>query len=161
MLKEEDKIFKNLYNELGWKIEDSVILAEKLSEHGVDVVDCSAGGIATAPLFRVHDSGKPLKTNMDRGPGFQVPYASKVKEEAKIKTMAVGVIVDPQQAESILVEEKADLIALGRQHLFNPFWTNQAREIANQNKDFKEWPQQYRWWLSKWKSALSDINEKP
>ena len=59
------------------------------------------------------------------------------------------------------IEEKADLIALGRQHLFNPFWTNQARELANQNQDFKEWPQQYRWWLSKWKSALSDINEKP
>ena len=59
------------------------------------------------------------------------------------------------------IEEKADLIALGRQHLFNPFWTNQARERTNQNKDFMEWPQQYRWWLSKWKSALSDINEKP
>ena len=73
----------------------------------------------------------------------------------------MGLIRTYDFANFILQEEKADLIALGRQHLFNPFWTNQAREIANQNKDFKEWPQQYRWWLSKWKSALSDIDEKP
>ena len=73
----------------------------------------------------------------------------------------MGLIRTYEFANSILQEEKADLIALGRQHLFNPFWTNQAREIANKNEDFSEWPQQYRWWLSKWKSALSDINEKP
>ena len=84
-----------------------------------------------------------------------------IKKEVDIRTQAVGLIRTYDFANSILQEEKADLIALGRQHLFNPFWTNQVREIANQNQDFKEWPQQYRWWLSKWKSALSEINEKP
>ena len=136
-------------SDVGWKIEDSVILAEKLSKHGVDVVDCSAGGIATAPLFRVHDSGKPLKTNMDRGPGFQVPYASQVKEEAKIKTMAVGVIVDPQQAENILVEEKADLIAMGRELMYNPFWPLHAAQTLNADPEFKLWPEQYRWGVNR------------
>ena len=59
------------------------------------------------------DKGKPLKNNLSRGLGFQVPYADEVKKKADIKTMAVGVIVDPHQAEAILVEEKADLIANG------------------------------------------------
>ena len=57
--------------ENGWEIDDSVILSKKLEEHGVDVVDCSAGGISGAPLFRVNNKGKPLKTNMDRGLVFK------------------------------------------------------------------------------------------
>ena len=68
----------------------------------MDVIDCSAGGISGAPLFRVNKSGKPMKTNMDRGPGFQVPFAEKVKKGSGMKTMAVGVIVDPHQAEQVL-----------------------------------------------------------
>ena len=133
----------------GWKIEDSVILAKKLSEHGVDVVDCSSGGIAGAPLFRVDDAGKPLKTNMGRGPGFQVPYADRVKRDAKIKTMAVGVIVDPEQAENILLEEKADLIAMGRELMYNPFWPLHAAQTLKADLNFDMWPEQYRWGVNR------------
>ncbi len=136
----------------GWSIEDSVKFCHILKEQGVDVVDCSSGG---------NSSKGATASGQKRKSGFQVPFAAKIKKEVGIRTQAVGLIRTYDFANSILQEEKADLIALGRQHLFNPFWTNQAREIANQNKDFKEWPHQYRWWLSKWKSALSDINEKP
>ena len=136
----------------GWTIEDSINFCHILKEQGVDVVDCSSGG---------NSSKGATASGQKRKSGFQVPFAAKIKKEVGIKTQAVGLIRTFDFANTILQEEKADLIALGRQHLFNPFWTNQAREIANQNKDFKEWPQQYRWWLSKWKSALSEINEKP
>ena len=139
----------NIYSENGWEIDDSVILARKLEEHGVDVVDCSAGGISGAPLFRVNNSGKPMKTNMDRGPGFQVPYADKVKNEAGIKTMAVGVIVDPNQAEEILQSDKADLIAVGRELMYNPFWALHAAQALNADPEFAMWPEQYKWGVNR------------
>ena len=135
--------------ENGWEIDDSVVLAKKLEEHGVDVVDCSAGGISGAPLFRVNNSGKPMKTNMDRGPGFQVPYADKVKNEAGIKTMAVGVIVDPNQAEEILQSNKADLIAVGRELMYNPFWALHAAQALNADPEFSMWPPQYKWGVNR------------
>ena len=135
--------------ENGWEIDDSVILSKKLEEHGVDVVDCSAGGISGAPLFRVNNKGKPLKTNMDRGPGFQVPYAEKVKNEAGIKTMAVGVIVDPHQAEQILQENKADLIAVGRELMYNPFWALHAAQALKADPEFSMWPEQYKWGVNR------------
>ena len=135
--------------ENGWEIEDSVILAKKLEEHGVDVVDCSAGGISGAPLFRVNKSGKPLKNNLARGPGFQVPYAEKVKKDAGIKTMAVGVIVDPNQAEQILQEEKADLIAIGRELMYNPFWALHAAQALKADPEFEMWPEQYKWGVNR------------
>ena len=136
----------------GWTIEDSIQFCHFLKEQGVDVVDCSSGG---------NSSKGATASGQKRTSGFQVPFAEKIKKEVGIKTQAVGLIRTFEFANSILQEKKADLIALGRQHLFNPFWTNQARELANQNRDFEEWPQQYRWWLTKWKSVLNDINEKP
>ena len=74
----------------GWTIEDSVALAKELRARGVDVVDCSAGGIAGAPAFRAHDNGQPLKSRGERPPGFQVPYAERVRRDSGIATMAVG-----------------------------------------------------------------------
>ena len=136
----------------GWTIEDSVQFCHFLKEQGVDVIDCSSGG---------NSSKGATASGQKRVSGFQVPFAEKIKKEVGIKTQAVGLIRTFDFANSILQEEKADLIALGRQHLFNPFLTNQARELANQNRDFEECPQQYRWWLTKWKAALNDINEKP
>ena len=107
----------------GWTIEDSINFCHILKEQGVDVVDCSSGG----------NSSKGATTSgQKRKSGFQVPFAAKIKKEVGIKTQAVGLIRTFDFANTILQEEKADLIALGRQHLFNPFWTNQAREIANQ-----------------------------
>lgn len=129
----------------GWSLDDSVILARELAARGVDIVDCSGGGIAGAPHFRSSDSGAPLKTSRDRPPGFQVPYAEKIRREAGVKSMAVGVITDPHQAEAILADGRADLVALGRELMYNPFWPLHAAEALGCDPDFKLWPDQYGW----------------
>ena len=129
----------------GWSLEDSIILASNLKKQGVDVIDCSSGGIEGAPRFRVDDQGKTLKTNLSRGLGFQVPYANKIRKSADIKTMAVGVIVNPHQAEEILINGQADLIAMGRELMYNPFWPLHAAQTLNSDPEFKLWPNQYRW----------------
>lgn len=129
----------------GWNIEDSISLAAALKERGVDVVDCSAGGITGAPAFRAQDDGKPLPQSGQRPLGFQVPYAEAIRSEAEIKTMAVGRIVDPRQAEDILVNGQADLVALGRELMHDPFWALHAAEALNEPDAFRLWPEQYRW----------------
>ena len=86
-----------------------------------------------------------MASPLDRGLGFQVPYAERVKAESDIKTMAVGLIVDPQQAEDILVEGRADLVALGRELMFNPFWALHAAQALDHDPNFKMWPDQYAW----------------
>ena len=128
----------------GWKIEDTVALAKELKARGVDVVDCSAGGISGAPAFRAKDDGSPAKGG-DRPLGFQVPYAEQVRREAGIKTMAVGRIVEARQAEAILAEDRADLIAIGRELMYDPFWTLHAAEILDEENAQAGWPDQYRW----------------
>ena len=129
----------------GWSIEDSVVLAGELAARGVDVIDCSAGGILGAPLFRAANDGKPLSASGQRPLGFQVPYAHQVRHEAGVKTMAVGRIVDPQQAEDILSQGRADLIAIGRELMHDPFWTLHAAEALGMDDAFALWPDQYRW----------------
>ena len=135
--------------ENGWDITDSVNLAEILTNSGVDVVDCSSGGISGRPRFAAKDDGSVLKNNLERGLGFQVPYADKIKNEVDIKTMAVGVIVDPQQAESILMGNKADFIAMGRELMYNPFWPLHAAQELNADPEYKMWPEQYRWGVNR------------
>ena len=129
----------------GWTMDDSVALSSALFEVGIDVVDCSSGGINGAPRFRSDDGGKPLTVSSARKPGFQVPFADRIKNETDMKTMAVGVIVDPDQAEAIISEGRADLVALGREIMHNPFWPLHAAEHFGVDPDFKQWPKQYAW----------------
>ena len=129
----------------GWEIEDSVVLSRELAALGVDVIDCSAGGIAGAPAFRAGDDGMPLKSSGDRPLGFQVPYAEAVRREAGVKTMAVGRIVDARQSEDILQADQADLIGIGRELMYNPFWALHAAEALEAETAFDLWPDQYRW----------------
>ncbi len=129
----------------GWTIEDSINLSEILSTVGVDVIDCSSGGIIGRPRFAIDEKGEPLKKNTDRGLGFQVPLAHEIKNKVNIKTMAVGVIIEPNQAEAILKTKQADLIALGRELMYNPFWPLHAAQELKVDPDFKMWPDQYRW----------------
>ena len=136
----------------GWTLSDSVIFAKKLKELGVDVIDCSSGG---------NSAKGATNSGSKRVSGFQVPFSEQIKKEVGIKTQAVGLIRDYDFANSILVDGKADLVALGRQHLFDPYWTNHAREYFGKTKNFQDWPTQYSWWLNNWKKALSDINESP
>jgi 2,4-dienoyl-CoA reductase-like NADH-dependent reductase (Old Yellow Enzyme family) len=129
----------------GWTMDDSVQLACELEKNGVDVVDCSSGGVAGAPRFRMDDVGKPLTTSSARAPGFQVPYAERIKNETDLLSMAVGVIIDPHQAESIIADGRADLVALGREIMHDPFWPLHAAEALGADPDFKMWPPQYAW----------------
>lgn len=134
----------------GWEIEDSIELARKLKEIGVDVIDCSSGGNLVAGA---------TNSNLKREPGYQAEFARRIKAEVGIRTEAVGLIRTPELAEELLQKNYADLIAIGRQALFNPFWPHQAAEQMGLNESFADWPHQYTWWLSKWKSGLTANGE--
>lgn len=129
----------------GWTMDDSVALSKELGAAGIDVVDCSSGGIQGAPRFRIDDNGSALKQSSAREPGFQVPYATRIKNETSLKSMAVGVIIDPHQAEAIIQEGQADLVALGREIMYDPFWPLHAAQALNADPDFNLWPPQYKW----------------
>jgi 2,4-dienoyl-CoA reductase-like NADH-dependent reductase (Old Yellow Enzyme family) len=131
----------------GWSIEDSVAFAKNLKVIGVDVVDCSSGGIQGSATAAT-------KTLLQRVPGFQIPFAEKVRKGASIKTMAVGLILTPQQAEEALQTGRADLIAIGREALYDPNWPQHAARALGVDPDYKLWPEQYGWWLTRRESVL-------
>jgi 2,4-dienoyl-CoA reductase-like NADH-dependent reductase (Old Yellow Enzyme family) len=82
-----------------------------------------------------------------------------VKRQAGIHTMAVGLILDGPQAEAILQAGDADLIAIGRQALFDPFWALHAAQELGCDADFAMWTPEYGWWLDKRKNNLVDIKK--
>ncbi|WP_298859879.1 NADH:flavin oxidoreductase/NADH oxidase [uncultured Sulfitobacter sp.] len=123
----------------GWSLDDTVVLASALKRIGVDVMDCSSSGIAGSAT-----TGAPSK----RQPSFQVPYAERVRKEAQMTTMAVGLITHAQQAEDILAESRADLIAIGREALVNPMWALHAARDLGHDTTFETWPEQSGWWLA-------------
>lgn len=94
----------------GLELDETIILAQKLKAAGVDLIDCSSGGI-TGASGRAH--AKP-------SPGYLVPYAEEIRRAAEIPTMAVGLIKTARQAEAIIADGQADLVALGRQMLDDP-----------------------------------------
>ena len=142
----------------GWSLDDSVLLCERMSRLGVDVVDCSSGGIGGAPRFRCDDSGKPLTSDSARTPGFQVPFARRMREQTDIKSMAVGVIIDPQQAEDILQSGGADLVALGREIMYDPFWPLHAAAALGVDPEFSMWPEQYAWAVDR-RAQIKRLNQ--
>jgi 2,4-dienoyl-CoA reductase-like NADH-dependent reductase (Old Yellow Enzyme family) len=97
----------------GWQIEDSIALAKLLKAEGVDLIDCSSGGV-------VPDAKIEVK------PGYQALFAEKVRHGAGIATAAVGFITEPQQAEEIVGGGKADIVLLARQMLVDPYWPAHA-----------------------------------
>lgn len=123
----------------GWSLEDSIVLSRELASCGVDVIDCSSGGLT--------EETRALP--VPRGLGFQVPFAERIRREAKIKTQAVGMIVDAHQAETILAEGKADLIALGREALFDPYWAHHAALSLGADPAYAHWPVRHGVWLAK------------
>lgn len=125
-------------DDAGWDISHSVTLAKSLKDVGVDVFDCSSGGIQVARS----ESNRP-------GPGYQVKYSGALRNEANVATMAVGLIVEPEQAEEILVSGQADLVALGREFLYNPNWPLHAARKLRVEKPFAILPQNYEYWLQK------------
>lgn len=135
----------------GWTMDDTVAYAKALKPIGIDVLDCSSGG-----LF-----GSATAARVKRSWGFQVPYAERVRREVGMKTMAVGLIIDPFLAEEILQQGKADLIAIAREALANPSWPQMA-EIALGRKPsdaMDDWPVQYGWWLKHRERTFEQIRE--
>ena len=132
----------------GWSIEDSVALARELKALGVDVIDCSSGGLM----------GSATAARVKRGPGFQVPFAERIRREAGVQTMAVGLILDGAQGEQILQSRQADLIAIGREALHNPNWPLHAEMQLECHGEFESWPEQYGWWLDKRQKSMAANN---
>jgi 2,4-dienoyl-CoA reductase-like NADH-dependent reductase (Old Yellow Enzyme family) len=113
----------------GWTPDDTVRFARDLQAHGIDLLDVSTGG--NAPRVRI-----------PTGPGYQAPFAARVKAETTLPAAAVGLITDVEQAEKILANCEADAVLLGRELLHNPSWAQHAaRELGATVRV----PDQYGW----------------
>jgi 2,4-dienoyl-CoA reductase-like NADH-dependent reductase (Old Yellow Enzyme family) len=108
--------------------DEIVVVARELEARGVDLVDCSSGGSAPVAPPQI-------------GPGYQVPFAEKVRREAGLATAAVGLITTPELADEIVRNGRADLVAMGRELLRHPYWPLDAARTLGQEI---EWPRQYR-----------------
>jgi len=122
----------------GWTPEDAVVYARELKRIGLDFICVSSG--ATVPQARI-----PV------APGFQVGFSDKIRKEAGIKTRAVGMIADAEQAEEILASGKADMVAMARAILDNPRWVWHAAERFGVKIDYP--PQYARVHPSLWPGA--------
>jgi 2,4-dienoyl-CoA reductase-like NADH-dependent reductase (Old Yellow Enzyme family) len=120
-----------------WDIDDTIVLAKELKARGVDVIDCSSGGI----------DGPLTLAVVPRVPGYHVPYAERIRREAAIPTMAVGLITEAQQAEGYLAEGRCDLIALARELMWNPNWPAHAAQALRLGDPLDLLPPSYAWWL--------------
>jgi 2,4-dienoyl-CoA reductase-like NADH-dependent reductase (Old Yellow Enzyme family) len=111
-----------------WTMEQTVTLSRRLAEAGADLIDCSSGGVST-------------DQQVDAGPGYNTPFAARVREQAGVPTGAVGEITSAAQAEHVIRSGQADLVLMARELLRRPYFPLEAagelgREI--------EWPKQYR-----------------
>lgn len=133
----------------GWTLDDTVAYAKALKARGVDLIDCSSGGLV----------GSATAARVKRTWGFQVPYAERVRREAGLMSMAVGLIVDPAHAEDILQKEQADLIAIAREGLVNPCWPQMAEVALGRQvtEALDDWTIQYGWWLKLRERTIADI----
>ena len=111
----------------GWRAEDTVALAHHLSSVGVDLIDCSSGGISPGIAIPA-------------GPGYQVPFAQRIKDTVPMLTAAVGFITSPAQADQIIRTEQADLVLLAREMLRDPYWPLHAARALGRDI---VWPNQY------------------
>jgi 2,4-dienoyl-CoA reductase-like NADH-dependent reductase (Old Yellow Enzyme family) len=111
----------------GWTADDSLELARRLRNHGVDLIDVSSGG--QVPHVKI-----PI------GPGYQVPFAARIKREAEISTAAVGLITEATQADAIIANGEADMVLLAREMLRDPYWPLHAAAALG---EAASWPVQY------------------
>ena len=121
------RISSSDWSEQGWTIEDSVALSRRLKELAVDLVDCSSGGILP-------------KAAIPLGPGYQVPFAERIRRDAGILTGAVGMITTAQQADTIIRSGQADAVLLAREFLRDPYFPLHA---AHELRQDIAWPNQY------------------
>ena len=111
----------------GWDLDQSITLARALKPVGVDLIDASSGALVPGAVMPI-------------APGYQVPFAAAIRQQAEIPTAAVGLITEPDQAEAIIKSGQADLVFLAREMLRDPYWPlNAARALGHDLK----WPVQY------------------
>jgi 2,4-dienoyl-CoA reductase-like NADH-dependent reductase (Old Yellow Enzyme family) len=127
---------------VGWQLEDSIAYAKELKKLGIDMIDCSSGG------FKL-----PAENNLvARTTGFQLPFSEAIRKEAGLPTMGVGLIRTGEEAAIALEDGRADLIALGRELLWNPNWPMQIAAEHDEANGWKLMPPQYGWWLRRRKA---------
>jgi 2,4-dienoyl-CoA reductase-like NADH-dependent reductase (Old Yellow Enzyme family) len=131
----------------GWTLEETVVFARELKALGVDLVDCSSGGIG----------GSATMNRLARSPGFQVPFAERVRREAGIPTIAVGLIMSPEMAADIIDAGQADLVAIGREALVDPNWPCVAGTKLQPERGYNDWPAPNNWWLEKRAQILKTV----
>ena len=134
----------------GATIEDNIQLTKSLKIAGVDVIDCSSGGI----------TGSPVLTKSKIIPGFQVPYSEKIKKEAEISSMAVGAIINADQANEIILNKRADLVAMGRELLADTQWVYKAATHFKLENAKSFLPDSYSFYLSR-RDDFLDRSAKP
>jgi 2,4-dienoyl-CoA reductase-like NADH-dependent reductase (Old Yellow Enzyme family) len=111
----------------GWTVKDSVALAKMLKPLGVDLIDCSSGGLVSYAKIPV-------------GAGYQVPFSTEIRRDAEVLTGAVGMITDAMQADQIIRNGEADVVVMAREFLRDPYWALHAAAKVHQEI---EWPEQY------------------
>ena len=128
----------------GLELQDTIALARELKLAGIDVVDCSAGGMA----------GPATLSTARITPGYLVPYAEAIRREASVATMAVGAIIDPRQAEAIISGGKADLVAIAREMMADANWPYRAALQLEIEKPHAVLPPQYAFYLERREAVL-------
>lgn len=115
------------WSEGGWDVEQSIVFARRARDLGADLIDVSSGALVP-------------KADIPVGKNYQVPFARRIRHEAEIRTGAVGLITDPQQANEIVTGGDADLVFLGRQLLREPYWALRAQKELDEEP---RWPLPY------------------
>ncbi len=131
----------------GVEPENAMATAAALKNEGVDIIDCSSGGIG----------GKERPRRMKIEQGFQVPFAQRIRKEAEIATMAVGFLWDEQLCEDLISSGKADMVAMARELLDDPNWPLHAAAKLAADENHRAWPIESGWWLMKRDRLLNKL----
>ncbi len=129
----------------GTTLDDTVQLTRRLQALGIDMLDCSSGGAA----------GLERSQALPREPGFQVFLSRGIKARTGAQTVAVGLITEARQAEVILQKGDADLIAIARIALYDPYWPLHAALTLGADPKLGLWLPQYGWWLERWARVVA------
>ena len=135
----------------GWEMEDTVRMAAQLKDRGVDMIDCSTGGIG----------GRERPRRMTLAQAFQAPYAAAVKAEADMAAMTVGFIWDPEVADALIAEGKADMVALARELLDDPNWPLHAARAVGADLNYEMWKPEFGWWLERRDRVVEKLGLRP
>lgn len=134
----------------GWTMDETVALSHEMKKRGVDLIDCSSGGIG----------GSATITRVPREPGFQVPFAERVRREVGIPTIAVGLITEAEHAREIIQSGASDLVAIGREALVDPNWPCAARTELLPERGHADWPKESGWWLDRRTMSIRDSQKR-